>query len=127
MTASNYGSWGNAVLTFTVSGATTADDPETGNPVPVQEQLVYQAALQLQRPNWKGQEGVDMTTYGCSGRLLTPATLDQRITNGSQAEAVINGYQGRFELQYDLAADQGAAPFIRQTIQGTFRVIGGQG
>jgi len=56
---------------------------------------------------------------------LSPARLDLRITNGSQAEAIINGYHGRFELVFDLAMDNAVYRDIRQSIQGTFRVIGG--
>lgn len=121
----NHGTWGNAFLTFKVSGLATVEDPETGNPVPLEEELCYQAALKMQGPNWKGQEGVDMTTYNCQGRVLSPHVLDPRITNGSQAEAVINGYKGRFELVFDLQVDQASAAYVRQNIQGTFRVIGG--
>jgi hypothetical protein len=122
---SNYGTWGNATLTFLVSGLATVDDPETGNPVPLLERLTYQAALRIQRPNWTGQDGADMTTFQCSGRLLAPATLDPRITSGSQAEAVINGHQGRFELRVDISVNRAALTAIRQAIEGTFRVIGG--
>jgi hypothetical protein len=68
---------------------------------------------------------VDNSTYACTGRLLSPARLDPRITNGSQAEATINGYHGRFELVFDLAMDNAVYRDIRQSLQGTFRVIGG--
>ena len=57
--------------------------------------------------------------------MLSPATLDPRITNGTQAEAVINGYHGRFELVFDLAMDSYHRADLRQSIEGTFRVIGG--
>lgn len=67
-----------------------------------------------------------MTTYRCTGRLLYPTTLDPRITSGSWADAVINGYTGRFELQFDLAMDDHVYPVVRQSIQGVFRVIGGK-
>jgi hypothetical protein len=89
-------------------------------------QLDYLAALTISSPNWQKQEGVDMTTYRCSGRLLYPPTLDPRITNGSQAAAVINGYTGRFELVFGLEMDEAASPVIRQAISGAFRVIGGK-
>lgn len=120
----DYGPWGNAQLTFTVSGNAITIDPSTGNPVASSEQLQYLAALQIASPNWQKQEGADMTTYRCSGRLLHPATLDPRISNGAQAEAVINGHAGRFELVLDLAMDEVAIPVLRQIITGTFRVIG---
>lgn len=121
-----FGPWGNAQLTFQVATATTVVDPDTGNPTPVLEPLEYLAALKVQPVQWKGQEGADQSTYQCSGRLLHPATLDPRITSGSQAAAVINGYTGRFELRFDLSQDEAAQPFIRQTLAGTFRVIGGR-
>jgi hypothetical protein len=122
---SNYGTHGNAVLVFEVSGLATVDDPETGNPIPIPERLTYLAALKIQRPNWKGQEGIDMTSFNCSGRLLEPSTLDARLTTGSQAEAKINGHNGRFELLEDISINRVALPAIRQAIAGTFRIIGG--
>lgn len=121
-----YGPWGNAQLSFTVSSPSISTDPATGNLVAETEQLEYLAALTIASPNWQKQEGVDMTTYRCSGRLLFPAVLDPRITNGSQAAAVINGYTGRFELVLGLEMDEAASPVIRQAISGTFRVIGGK-
>ena len=124
-TISGYAPWGNAVLTFLVGDGTASIDPATGNPTQKEQVLEYLAALTLQEPNWKEQEGVDMTTYGCSGRLLTPAVLDPRITNGSNASAVINGYKGRFEFIYNLADLASGFADLRQDIRGTFRVIGG--
>lgn len=121
-----YGPWGNAQLSFTVSSAAISTDPATGNLVAASEQLDYLAALSISSPNWQKQEGADMTTYRCSGRLLYPPKLDPRITNGSQATAVINGYTGRFELVFDLEMDEGVTSVIRQAISGTFRVIGGK-
>lgn len=123
--AKNFGHHANAELTFEVNGQVVDTDPETGNPVPRQEAITYLAALKLQAPRHESQPGADMSTYNCSGRLLDPPTLDPRISGGSQAAALINGVHGRLELAFDLAADRQMAAFIRQTIQGTFRVIGG--
>jgi len=122
---SNYGTHANAVLTFVVSGLATVDDPETGNPVPLPETLTYTAALRIQRPDWKGQPGVDMTNYNCSGRLLEPPTLDPRLTSGSRAEATINGHSGTFELRPDIGINRVGLPAIRQAIQGKFTIVGG--
>lgn len=124
-TLANYAPWGNAQLAFTVGGSTATTDPATGNLVQATEVLEYLAALTLQSPSWSPESGADSTTYSCRGRLLSPVTLDARITNGSQAEAVINGYRGRFELVFDLAMDAPAYRDLRQTIQGIFRVVGG--
>jgi hypothetical protein len=121
-----YAPWGNAELAFTVSGGTTAVDPETGNVVAAPVVLTYLAALRLQRPNVRDEPGADVTLYRCDGRLLSPAVLDPRITNGSEAEARVNGYLGRFVLEFDLAQDEPARPFIRQSIGGSFRVVGGR-
>lgn len=125
-----YAPHGNAVLAFELNMQAYVTDPATGNTVTEtrnQERVEYLAALQLQKPNWKGEPGVDSTTYMATGRLLTPVEFDQRITNGSQAEATINGYKGRFELVWDLTMDKGHYTDIRQSIEGTFRVIGGKG
>lgn len=117
---------GNAELTFTVSGGTISTDALTGNPVASSVALDYLAALRLAAPNWEEREGVDETSYRCTGRLLYPTVLDPRITNGSKADARINGYTGRFELVFDLDMDEWAYGTIGQSIQGTFRVLGGK-
>lgn len=124
-TISAYAPWGNAELAFEVGTGFATTDPATGNAVQTTETLEYLAALNLEAPSWKPEAGVDSTTYSCRGRLLSPATLDSRITNGTQADAVINGYRGRFELVFDLAMDAAHRRDLRQQITGTFRVIGG--
>jgi hypothetical protein len=121
----SYAPWGNARLAFEVGGTTLSTDSATGNRVQSTELVEYLAALTIQAPAWNGQPGVDNSTYACTGRLLNPPRLDPRITNGSQAEAIINGYHGRFELVFDLAMDNAVYRDIRQSLQGTFRVIGG--
>lgn len=124
-TIANYAPWGNAQLAFEVGGTTLTTDADTGNSVQTTETVEYLAALKLEAPSWNAQQGADNSSYRCSGRLLSPDRLDTRITNGSQAEAIINGYRGRFELVFDLDMDSAAYQDIRQSIQGTFRVIGG--
>lgn len=124
-TIANYAPWGNAQLAFEVGGCQVTIDPETGNSVQTPVVVEYLAALNLQAPSWRGEAGADATTYSCTGRLLSPDRLDPRITNGSQAEAIINGYHGRFELVFDLTMDAFHRRDLRQSIQGTFRVIGG--
>lgn len=121
-----YAPHGNAQLTFTVSGGTVTTDPTTGNPIASVETLDYLAAVKLSGPNWQKVEGADTTIYRCTGRLLFPAVLDPRITNGSKAAAVINGYVGRFELTFDLDMDDTVYSTVRQSITGTFRVVGGK-
>lgn len=124
-TIASYAPWGNAELAFELGTGFATTDPATGNAIQTTEVVEYLAALSLQAPTWKAEAGTDNTTYTCRGRLLSPATLDPRITNGSQAEAVINGYRGRFELVFDLGMDAYHRGDLRQTIEGTFRVIGG--
>ncbi len=124
-TIASYAPWGNAQLAFEVGGNVTTVDPTTGNTTEHTEIVEYLAALTLQAPDWKGAPGADTSTYTCSGRVLSPDRLDPRITNGSSAEAIINGYRGRFELVFELNMDRAAYRDIRQSIQGTFRVIGG--
>jgi hypothetical protein len=124
-TLAAYAPWGNAQLAFEVGTGLATTDPATGNATQSTEIVEYLAALTLQAPSWKAEAGMDNTTYSCRGRLLSPAILDPRITNGSQAEAVINGYRGRFELVFDLAMDSYHRQDLRQSIEGTFRVVGG--
>jgi len=122
---STYAPWGNAALAFEVGMSGGSVDETTGNYVPITEIVHYLAALKVERPSYQDKAGVDETTYSCSGRLLFPSQLDERITNGSQAQATINGLRGRFELAFDLAADSAHYGDLRQTIQGTFRMRGG--
>lgn len=124
-TIAAYAPWGNAQLAFEVGTGFATTDPATGNAIQSTEIVEYLAALTLQAPAWTAESGIDNTTYSCRGRLLSPAILDPRITNGTQAEAVINGYHGRFELVFDLAMDSYHRADLRQSIEGTFRVIGG--
>lgn len=124
-TLAAYAPWGNAQLAFEVGTGLATTDPATGNATQSTEIVEYLAALTLQAPSWKAEAGADNTTYSCRGRLLSPAILDPRITNGSQADAVINGYRGRFELVFDLAMDAFHRSDLRQSIEGTFRVVGG--
>jgi len=125
--ASAYGNIANATLAFEVAGATLTVEPETGNQVAATEVINYLATLRLNRSRWEKQVGVDESTFPCTGRLLSPATLDPRIVSGSKAAAVINGRRGRFELQENLDAHLGGIPLLRQQINGTFRVTGGRG
>jgi hypothetical protein len=124
-TIGSYAPWGNAQLAFEVATGLTTTDPTTGNTTQSTEIVEYLAAITLQPPRWAGKGGIDTTTYACEGRLLSPSVLDPRITNGSQAVALINGYQGRFELTYSLNMDRAAYRDIRQTLSGIFRVVGG--
>lgn len=124
-TVAAFAPWGNATLEFQLATHVVTDDPETGNYLPGYSVVEYLAALTISQPNWTPQPGVDQATYNCRGRLLSPSTLDPRITNGSQATAVINGIQGRFELVFDLAQDPFHYPTLRQLIAGTFRLRGG--
>ncbi len=126
-TIAAYAPWGNAELSFQLGNGTVTLDPETGNPVQLTETVDYLAALSLQAPEWTGKPGADDTVYRCQGRLLSPSVLDPRITNGSQAEARINGTRGRLELVFDLSMDAYHRRDLRQTIQGTYRLIGGRG
>jgi hypothetical protein len=126
-TIAAYAPWGNAQLTFKVGSGETTVDEATGNTVPLTLELSYLASLRISGPGWTGKPGSDETVYPCTGRLLSPDRLDKRITNGSQAEALVNGYRGRFELVFDLAMNREAYRDIRQSINGTFRVIGGPG
>lgn len=126
-TIANYAPWGNAQLAFEVPTGAQSYDPATGNATQATEVLEYLAALTLKAPAWKAETGADTTTYICKGRLLSPAVLDARITNGSQATGLINGYRGRFELTFDLAMDNAHYGALRQSIEGTFRLIGAGG
>ena len=124
-TIAAYAPWGNAELAFEVATSQATQDAATGNLIFGKTTLEYLAALTIQKPDWKSAPGSEQTLYPVSGRLLSPSTLDPRITNGFQAVARINGLIGRFELVFDLNMDQAARIDLRQIIQGTFRVTGG--
>jgi hypothetical protein len=85
----------------------------------------YLASLSLESPQWQGKPGADETLYRCRGRVLVPDHLDPRITNGVQAEATVNGYRGRFEVVFDLSQDAFHRSALRQSLQGTLRIVGG--
>lgn len=123
----SYAPWGNAELAFRLGTGFATVDPATGNAVQSTETVEYLAALAVEAPQWEGKPGSDETVYRCQGRLLSPSVLDPRITNGAQADATINGTRGRFELTFDLAMDAAHRRDLRQSVQGTFRVIGGPG
>lgn len=124
-TLANYAPWGNATLAFDLAVGDLTTNPATGNVTQATEVVEYLAALTLEAPQWSDRPGTDETIYACRGRLLQPAVLDARITNGAQAAAVINGARGRFELVFDLVMDTYHRQTLRQSIQGRFRVIGG--
>jgi hypothetical protein len=124
-TVASYAPWGNAQLVFEVGTSAISEDPETGNPIQGIERLEYLAAISLESPNWQPQPGADNTSYSCRGRLLSPSIFDSRITNGTQAQANINGAIGRFELTFDLGMDAFHRRDLRQVFLGTFRLIGG--
>jgi hypothetical protein len=124
-TVSQYAPWGNAQLAFELGTGYATTDPTTGNAIQTTETVEYLAVLNLQAPAWKAETGVDNTTYSCKGRLLSPSVLDNRITNGSQAECVVNGYRGRFELVFNLSMNRASQRDLRQDIEGIFRVVGG--
>lgn len=124
-TVAAFAPWGNAQLAFEVGGTTTSVDPSTGNVIQTPVILEYLAAMSIQSPGWNAAPGADSTIYPCQGRLLVPTLLDPRITNGSQADAVINGYRGRFELVFDLSQDAAHRRDLRTLLNGTFRVVGG--
>lgn len=124
-TIAAYAPWGNAELAFSVGTGAATVDPTTGNYVQSTETLEYLAALEIQPPSWDAKPGADVTAYQCRGRLLSPNRLDSRVTNGSQAEATINGLKGRLELTFPLNMDRAAYRDLRQEISGTFRISGG--
>jgi len=117
--------WGNAQLTFAIGAGILSEDSETGNYYQSTVEREYLAYLNIQPPSWDPKFGVDHTTYQCKGRLLNPCQLDDRITNGSQANAIVNGVYGRFELTFPLAIINNFYKDIRQEISGIFRKIGG--
>jgi len=124
-TIANYAPWGNAQLAFELGTGVTTIDSCTGNTIETTEIVEYLASLNIQKPSWQGKSGVDETTYTCQGRLLTPATFDTRITNGTQADCLLNGLKGRLELSFELAMDAYHYGDLRQSIEGVFRVVGG--
>lgn len=121
----DYAPWGNTQLKFYVGNGTLTTDPRTGNRIELTEPLEYLASMAPDSGNWKAEPGSDPTTWTLQGRLLSPSTLDPRITNGSEAEALVNGLRGRFLLTLDLQMDAFHRADLRQALRGTFQVIGG--
>lgn len=117
--------WNNTLLTFSVETGEGHIDPETGNYEPILEELTYRAYLNIQQPDYGEKPGVDVTTYKVNGRLLNPATLDQRIQNGAQAKAIVNNAKGRFEFRVPLNTPNFLQPMLRQQLTGLFHLVGG--
>lgn len=121
-----YAPHGNATLAFQVGTDVSAVDEATGNVIETTETLEYLACLTPRGPAHDNtQAGLPASRYSVTGRLLSPSFLDLRITNGAQADCTLNGVRGRLELTFDLGMDAYHRASIRQSIQGTFTVIGG--
>lgn len=121
---SDYAPLGNAVLRFNVSTNTLVTNPKTLNREPTQEVLEYLAAVKLDNPQERSNEGLDNNVYNITGRLLRPRLLDLRITAGTEATATINGTTGKFRYTHTLNDDKAFYSDIGQPINGTFTVIG---
>lgn len=119
--------WTNSTLIFSVDTGKGHIDPETGNYIPILEQITYTAFLKIQEPGYDEKQGADVTAYQVSGRILSPSVLDERIQNGAQAEAVVNGRKGRFEFRLPLNQMGFTYPILRQQIQGLFHIAGSGG
>lgn len=120
-----YAPWGNAQLTFRVGTGVYVPEPATGNAIETKTPLEYLASVTPASGDWTAAPGSDTTVWQLQGRLLSPSVLDPRITNGSEAEALINGVRGRFLLTTDMRMDAAHRRDLRQSISGTFRVTGG--
>lgn len=117
---------GNAVLTFNVGTGLLVTEAATGNAIEAVEEVDYLAAVTLTQGDYTPNVGSDSTAYEVRGKLLRPRELDPRIGNGSTGVATINGVHGRIELVFDAAQNSAYISDIRQTILGTFRVVGGK-
>ena len=113
----------NASLTFALARAYTTD-PETGNVIETQESVTYSAFLKPQSPKYKALPGADATNYLCEGRLLSPSTLDSRISNGATAQCTLNGVQGSFQIRLDLMMQTAYQQDLHQRLIGLFKTVG---
>ena len=122
-----YSPFDNATLTFKVYGSFSLD-PSTGNAVQNDIPEVYICNIQINGPFEELKEGVNKTSATCSGKLLSPAIFSPKIKIGMEADATINGAQGKFRI-VDLGTN--ILPFARQTqfqdFSGVFEQTGGAG
>ena len=122
-----YSPFDNTTLVFQVYGSYSVD-PNTGNTVPSNLSETYKCNVQLDGAFTENKEGVNEVTTTCTGRLLEPAVFTSKIKVGMEAEATINGVEGRLRL-LDLGTN--VLPYARatqfQSFTGVFEQNGAAG
>lgn len=125
-----YGPFSNGTISFQVGDNTSSwsEDPTTGNYVPGPSHtitLTYEVALTLSPSQNNNAPGAELVQYYCQGKLLSPTTLDPRITVGLVGTATLNGLEGRFILtDRGINTNPSYRPTLRQTLAGTFEHVG---
>jgi hypothetical protein len=113
----------NATLKWDVTIGYTVD-ANTGNQVPVTQQITYYASLkQKTNPRYDYLLGADNTAVYMEGRLTGPLALTG-ISPGESASAIINGREGRFELLPNEHLVEHYWQFLGTPIRGIFRLVG---
>jgi hypothetical protein len=113
----------NATLEWDVTIGYTVD-ANTGNQVPVTQQITYYASLkQKTNPRYDYLLGADNTAVYMEGRLTGPLALTG-ISPGESASATINGREGRFELLPNEHLVEHYWQFLGTPIRGIFRLVG---
>jgi len=113
----------NATLEWDVTIGYTVD-ANTGNQVPVTQQITYYASLkQKTNPRYDYLLGADNTAVYMEGRLTGPLALTG-ISPGESASAIINGREGRFELLPNEHLVEHYWQFLGTPIRGIFRLVG---
>jgi hypothetical protein len=113
----------NATLIWSVTIGYNVD-ANTGNQVPVTQQITYYASLkQKTNPRYDYLLGADNTAVFMEGRLTGPLALSG-ISPGESASATINGREGRFELLPNEQLVEHYWQFLGTPIRGIFRLVG---
>lgn len=113
----------NATLIWSVTIGYNVD-ANTGNQVPVTQQITYYASLrQKTNPRYDYLLGADNTAVFMEGRLTGPLALSG-ISPGESASAIINGREGRFELLPNEQLVEHYWQFLGTPIRGIFRLVG---
>lgn len=118
----------NSVVVFNVATSEVKEDPETGNIVPVTEQLTYRLFLRRGSSSSPGRmqgskmevrelPGTDEEQAAYEGYCISPTTLDNRIRTGTTATLSFAGEPTHECIVEDARFTYGSTGLLGQTLR----------
>ena len=118
----------NSVVVFNVATNEVAEDPETGNIVPVTEQVTYRLFLRRGSSSSPGRmqgskmevrelPGADEEQAAYEGYCISPTTLDNRIRTGTTATLSFAGEPTHECIVEDCRFTYGSTGLLGQTLR----------